>query len=142
MSKNFQETKLFICHCSFITLAQNTIVTTGRKIIRNTSDGLLPSLELELKRCFYIFHWIAIHFLIHYLPFRNFAVCSSFSWLVPSIKLYSSDEVFCACFQLVYSFLFSLKKWAYLKYERVMLYSNDRHVGFSSQNLSFFFLKL
>ena len=24
--KNFQEIKLFICHCSFITLAQNTIV--------------------------------------------------------------------------------------------------------------------
>ena len=36
--------------------------------------------------------------------------------------------------------LFSLKKWAYLKYERVLLYSNDRLAGFSSTSLSFFFL--
>ena len=26
-----------------------------------------------------MFHWIAIHFLIRYLPFKNFAVCRSFS---------------------------------------------------------------
>ena len=26
----------------------------------------------------YMFHWIAIHFLIHYLPFNNFAVCYFF----------------------------------------------------------------
>ena len=32
-----------------------------------------------------------------------------------------------ACFQLfVYGFIFSLKQWAYLKYERVIHYSNDR----------------
>ena len=55
LNKNFQEIKLFI---SFITLAQKTF------------------LELKLKFCFlHVPHWIAIHFLIHYLPFKNFAVC-------------------------------------------------------------------
>ena len=34
LNKNFQEIKLFICHCSFITLAQKTF------------------LELKLKCCF------------------------------------------------------------------------------------------
>ena len=41
-------------------------------------------------------------------------------------------------FQLfVYGFILSLKKLAYLKYERVLLYSNDRLVGFSTPSLSF-----
>ena len=40
-------------------------------------------------------------------------------------------------FQLfVYGFILSLKKLTYLKYERVLLYSNDRLVGFSTPSLS------
>ena len=40
-------------------------------------------------------------------------------------------------FQLfVYGFILSLKKLAYLKYERVLLYSNDRLVDFSTPSLS------
>ena len=35
-------------------------------------------------------------------------------------------------------FIFSLKKWAYLKYERVLFYCNDRLVGFSSLSPFFF----
>ena len=47
------------------------------------------------------------------------------------------------CFQLfVYGFIFSLKGWAYLKYERLVLYSNDRLVGFSNPSLSLFQIKL
>ena len=62
LNKNFQVIKLFINDCSFITFAQNTIVR------------LLPFLELKLKVLFlYMFHWINIHFLIHYLPIKNFA---------------------------------------------------------------------
>ena len=37
--------------------------------------------------------------------------------------------------------LFSLKKWAYLKYERVLLFSNDWLVGFPIPSLSIFFFK-
>ena len=54
--------------------------TTDRNIVSETLDGLLPILELKLKCCFCtVFHWIAIHFLIHYLPFNIFAMCCSFS---------------------------------------------------------------
>ena len=38
-------------------------------------------------------------------------------------------------------FIFSLKKWAYLKYERVLFYCNDRLVGFSSLSPFFFLTK-
>ena len=45
----------------------------------------------------------------------------------------------------VYGFIFSLKKWAYLKYERDILYFIDRLVGLSSPSLLllllFFFFK-
>ena len=54
--------------------------STDRNIVSETLDGLLPILELKLKCCFCtVFHWIAIHFLIHYLPFNIFAMCCSFS---------------------------------------------------------------
>ena len=75
LKKNFQEIKLFICHCS-----KHDRETTDRKIFRKTSDGLFPIPELRLKVLFlYMFHWIAIHFIIHYLPFNISAVCYSFS---------------------------------------------------------------
>ena len=38
------------------------------------------------------------------------------------------------------SFSVLAQKWAYLKYERVLLYSNDRLVGFSSPSLSLLFI--
>ena len=61
LNKNFQEIKLFICHCS-----KHDRETTDRKIFRKTSDGLFPILELRLKCCFgtcsiellFIFFWL------------------------------------------------------------------------------------
>ena len=49
--------------------------TTDRELFRNSSDDLLAFLELKLKCCL---KWIVIHFLIHCLPCKNFAVCYSF----------------------------------------------------------------
>ena len=123
LNKNFQVIKLFINHCSFITLAQNTILR------------LLPFLELKLKVLFlYMFHWINIHFLIHYLPIKNFAKYWCFS-VTRALKT-AETTLKKNCFQFfVYGFIFSLKTRAYLKCKRV-LYSSDRLVVFSSPSLS------
>ena len=48
LNKNFQQIKLFICPCSL----KHDRETTDQKIFRNTTDGLLPILELKLKCCF------------------------------------------------------------------------------------------
>ena len=37
---------------------------------------LIP--ELTKVLFLYIFHWIALHLLLHYLPFKNFAACCCF----------------------------------------------------------------
>ena len=118
--------------------------TTDREISRHTSDGLLPILALKLKCCFctwsiellFIFLFITCHSI--------FLQCAAlFPYLVPWIKLKPPmNEV---CFQLfVYGFIFSLKQWAYLKYERVIiysqLYSNDKLASFSSSSLPALFL--
>ena len=131
LNKNFQEIKLFICHCSFITLAQKTTMRLQIVI-------LLDTLRQALS-------WITT--IIHYLPFKNFlsfAVCSVllfFHNLCPKYSWIPLDFCVCVCFQLfVYGFIFSLKKWAYLKHERVLLYSKtDRLAGFSNPSLSFSF---
>ena len=54
---------------------------TDRKILRKKFRRATPHSWIKTKVLFlYIkFHWIAIHFLIHYLPFNIFAVCCSFS---------------------------------------------------------------
>ena len=79
MNKNFQEIKLFITDCSFKPLAPNTIVRL--QIVRffetlQTGFFLIP--ELTKVLFLYIFHWIALHLLLHYLPFKNFAACCCF----------------------------------------------------------------
>ena len=110
LNKNFQEIKLFICQCSFITLAQKT--TMRLQIVRflETFRRALSWIETFRVVFVHVPYCIPIHFLIRYLPF-----------ILPFILL--------------------LKKWPYLKNERVLLYSKtDRLVGFSSPSLSFFFL--
>ena len=77
-------------------------------------------------------HWIAIHFLIHYLPFKNFAVCCSFSITHARIQLKLLEW---SLFAVVCLRLYILTEKAYLKYERVLPYSNDRLVGFSTASL-------
>ena len=131
MNKNFQEIKFFICHCSFITLAQKT--TMRLQIVR-----LLDTLRRALS-------WVIT--IIHYLRFKNllsFAVCSVllfFHNLCPEYSWIPLDFCVCVCFQLfVYGFIFSLKKWAYLKHKKVLLYSKtDRLAGVSNPSLSFSF---
>ena len=111
---------------------------TERQIFRKTLDGLLSILELKLKCCFctcsiellFMFLFITCHWI--------FLQCAAlFPYLVPWIQLKPlMNEV---CFQLfVYDFIFSLKQWAYLKYIRVIHFSNGRLVGFSSPSLSIF----
>ena len=56
-----------------------------------------------------MFYLIVVHFLIHYLLFKNFALSQK---LVPGIPL-----------ELL---LFTLSIKKYLKYKRVLLSSNDR----------------
>ena len=133
LNKQFKVINLFICYCSFITLAQKTIVSLQMVRFLETLHTATPhSWIIKTNVLFlYMFHWITIHFLIHHLPFKNFAVCCLFS--ITRALNHSWNRLNEVCFQLfVYGFIFSLKKWAYLKYERVLLYSNDRLVGFSS----------
>ena len=65
----------------------------------------------------------------------NFAVCFSFSITralntAETANDRSSYTVFCLRLYIL------AEKWAYLKYEIALLYSNDRLVGFSSPSLS------
>ena len=95
----------------------------------------------------FIFSFITCHSrILQCLEFNNFcsfAVCCSFpitcAWNTAEYRL---NEIYCVRFQLfVYGFIFSLKEWAYRKYERVLLHSKtDRFVGFSSPSLSFFLI--
>ena len=88
MNKNFQEIKLFISHCSFTTLAPNTIVRLQSETFWNTSDGLFPIFELKLKCCFctssigllFIYFVITDHW-------RILQCAVVFSLLVPWIQL-------------------------------------------------------
>ena len=100
--------------------------TTDRTAFRNTS-------QLKLKCCLYMFHWTAILFRIQYLPFKNFAVRCSFSITCALNTAETVYEWSLFVHLFVYGFIFSLKKWACLNCERVLLYSNDRLVGFSSR---------
>ena len=96
----------------------------------------------------FIFSFITSHSrILRCVEFRNFcrfAVCIVllfFHNLCPELTAeYRLKQGYCVCFQLfVYGFIFSLKKGAYLKNERVLLCSKtDRLVGFSSSSLSFF----
>ena len=84
IKKKSQEIQLFICHCSFITLAQNTI--GRRQIVRfletlQTCYTVLPILELEIIKVLFFTFSIELHgiyFLIQYLSFKNFAECTFF----------------------------------------------------------------
>ena len=159
LNKNFQEINLFICHCSFITAQKTTMrlqivrfLETFRRHRRDlswikTEVLFLYTFRIELL---FIFSFTACHSrILQCVEFKNFcsfAVCSVllfFHNLCPEYSWIPLEFCVCVCFQLfVYGFIFSLKKWAYLKHERVLLYSKtDRLVGSSNPSLSFFFIK-
>ena len=87
----------------------------------------------------FIFSFITCHSrILQCVEFKNFcsfAVCCSLSiTCARNAAEYRLNEFYRICFQLfVYDFIFLLKKWPYLKYDRVLLYSNDRLVGFSTR---------
>ena len=124
-------------------LIHNISSIHDREFFRHTSDRLLPILELKLKCCFsvYMFHWITIHFLIHYLPFKYqakyFAVCCLFSLSRALNTAETAWMKFNICLRLYIYIYIIAEKWAYLKYERVLFYFNDRLNGFSTPNLPF-----
>ena len=126
--------KLLICHRSFITLTQTTIVRlqivrlletlqTGYSSFLNIKKGCFCTCSIEFL---FIFLFITCHS-------RILQCAALFSWLVPWIQLSENawmKFVLSWLFTALY-FIFSPKRWAYQKYERV-LYSNDRLVGFLS----------
>ena len=85
-----------------------------------------------------MFHWIIIHFLIHFLSFKNFAVCCSFSITCALNTAATAWMKFVVSCLFIFAKKVSLSK---INYVRVHLYSNDRRVGFSSPSVSFFFKK-
>ena len=127
-------------------IVQNTIVRLQIvRFLEKLSYGLFHILELRLKCCFawYMFHWMAIHFLLITCHLKFLQCAAPFPKIVLWVQLKPlMNEV---CFQwFVYGFIFSLKQWAYLKYERVIiysqLYSNDKLASFSSPSLPALFL--
>ena len=124
--------------------------------MRVKSSGMAPGLAnaqppgSALK--LYIFHLLLFIFLFNYLPLKNFAVCriQEFLQFCCSFSItrtrntaeYRLNEVYCILFSVVrlrLCYNFHAEKGAYLKYERVVHYSNDRLVGFSRSSLSIFF---
>ena len=149
LNKNFQEIKLFICHCSFITLAQKTTMRRKIEIFLETFRRALSWIKTEVLFLYmfriellFIFSFINCHSrILQCVEFKNFC-----SFAVCSVLLFFHNlrPDYCVCFQLfVYGFIFSLKKWAYLKNERVLLYSKTDRLAacFWSPNLSFFVIK-
>ena len=92
LNKNFQEIKLFICHCSFITLAQKTTMrlqivrfleTFRRALSWIKTEVLFFSLYMFRIELLFIFSFITCHSrILQCVEFKNFcsfAVCCSFS---------------------------------------------------------------
>ena len=72
------------------------------------------------------------------MPFKNCAVCYCFLIIRPPEYRFI-NEVYCLCFQSFCLLSILAEKLVYLKYERVLLCSNDRLIGFLTPSLSFFF---
>ena len=104
---------LFNCHCSFITLADDH--TTDREIFRNIQTG--PFLNLNRSVDFvHVPHWIAIHFPIHYLPFKNFAVCR-----IQEFPQFRSAQ--CACCSFSITCVLAEHSWIPLELSLLRLFS-------------------
>ena len=120
MNKNFQVIKLFILHCSFITLhicsSKHYRETTDLEIFRSTSDGLYtPHSWIKTK----VFFFVHVPMNYYSLPYSFLAiqeVCSVLLFFHNSCPTeYCWNRLNEVCFQLFgYGFIFSLKKWAYL----------------------------
>ena len=125
LNKNFQEIKLFICHCSFITLAQKTTMSlqivrfleTFRRVLSwiKTEVLFLYMFRIELL---FIFSFVTWHSRISAV--LQCVMCYSFSITCAlNTGEYRLNKVYCVCFQsFVWGFIFSLKKWAYLNNDR------------------------
>ena len=116
LNKNFQEIKLFICHCSFITLAQKT--TMRLQIVRflETFRRALSWIKTEVLFLYmfriellFIFSFITCHSrILQCVEFKNFcsfAVCSvllffhnlchDYSWIPLELSLLRLFSVVC-----------------------------------------------
>ena len=134
MNKKFQEIKLFISHSSFKPLAPNTIVRLQIVRFFETLQTCFSHSWINLSVVFVLLPLDCSSFTSSLLAIQEF--CSVLLLFHHSCPEYSWNRLDEVCFQLfVYGFIFSLKKWPYLKYERVLLYSNDRLVDFSSPSL-------
>ena len=158
LNKNFQEIKLFICHCSFITLAQKT--TMRLQIVRflETFRRALSWIKTEVLSLYmfriellFIFSFITCHSRIlqcvEFKDFCSFAMCSVllfFHNLSPEYSLRTLE--LCVCFTLFSVVCLRLyiltEKVSVSEKLRVLLYSKtDRLASFSSPILSFLLIK-
>ena len=128
LNKNFQEIKLFTCHCSFITLAQKT--TTRLQMVRflGTFRRALSWIKTEVLFLYmfriellFIFSFITCHSrILQCVEFKNFcsvqcavcsvqcAVCCSFSiTCAPNTAEYRLNFAFAFVFSCLFTALYS-----------------------------------
>ena len=132
LNKNFQEIKLFICHCSFITLAQKTtmrlqivrFLETFRRVLSwiKTEVLFLYMFRIELL---FIFSFITCHSrILQCVEFKNFcsfAVCSvllffhnlcpDYSWIPLELSLLRLFSVVCLRLYILNEKVSLFRKW-------------------------------
>ena len=132
LNKNFQEIKLFTCHCSFITLAQKT--TTRLQMVRflETFRRALSWIKTEVLFLYmfriellFIFSFITCHSrILQCVEFKNFcsfAVCSvllffhnlcpDYSWIPLELSLLRLFSVVCLRLYILTEKVSLSKKW-------------------------------
>ena len=132
LNKNFQEIKLFICHCSLTTLAQK--MTMRQKIVISVEtfrQGFswikIEVLFLYMSRIelIFIFSFITCHsrllLCVEFKNFRSFAVCSvllffhdlcpEYSWMPLELSLLHLFSFVCLQLYILTEKVSLSKKW-------------------------------
>ena len=108
LNKNFQVIKLFIYHCSLITLAQSTIVRLQIvRFLEAPQMSATPHSWIKTKVLFLcMFRWIAIHFLIHLTCRSRILQCAALfpqlvAWILLKALEWSLFSVLCLRFYIL-----------------------------------------
>ena len=112
------------------------------RFLETLQTGYSPFLNSKCCLCTCFIELLSIFLVPNYLPFNDFVGgCSFFITRV----LHTAEAVYEVCFQLlVYGFklIFSLKNWAHLKNERVLLYFYETRLPFEPELVFIFKKKL